>query len=88
MQQQSLPRPIVQPFHSQNLQNELQNALQLINNLLSELKKLDDKQMLTEAHLTESRIHHALQNVPKGLYIYIYIYMRMHMKKIFEYNYI
>ena len=33
---------------------------------LSELKKLDDKQMLTETHLTESRIYHSLQNIPKG----------------------
>ena len=31
-----------------------------------ELKKLDDKQMLTETHLTESRIYHSLQNIPKG----------------------
>lgn len=43
-----------------------QEALQLINSLLRELKKLDDKQMLTEAHLTEARIYHAMQNVPKG----------------------
>lgn len=31
-----------------------------------ELKKLDDKQMLTETHLTEARIYHSLQNIPKG----------------------
>lgn len=43
-----------------------QEALQLINSLLRELKKLDDKQMLTEAHLTEARIYHAMQNVPKA----------------------
>lgn len=43
-------------------------ALELIDELLAELRKLDDKQMLTEAHLTESRIYHALQNIPKGTY--------------------
>ena len=48
------------------LQKEPQAGLLLINSLLTELRKLDDKQMLTEAHLTESRIHHALKNVPKG----------------------
>ena len=31
-----------------------------------ELKKLDDKQMLTETHLVESRIYHSLENIPKG----------------------
>lgn len=41
-------------------------ALTLINALLHELKKLDDKQMLTEVHLTESRIYHALENIPKS----------------------
>jgi hypothetical protein len=44
---------------------ETQEALVLINSLLRELKKLDDKQMLTETHLTEARIYHALQNIPK-----------------------
>jgi len=42
------------------------SALSIINGLLSELKKLDDKQMLTETHLTESRIYHALRNIPKS----------------------
>lgn len=41
-------------------------ALELIDELLGELRKLDDKQMLTEAHLTESRIYHALKNIPKA----------------------
>ena len=38
---------------------------ELVDSLLKELKKLDDKQMLTETHLTEARIYHALQNIPK-----------------------
>jgi 26S proteasome regulatory subunit N6 len=47
-------------------QKEASAALSLINSLLGELKKLDDKQMLTEVHLTESRIYHSLQNIPKS----------------------
>jgi len=43
-------------------------ALEIIDELLKEIRKLDDKQMLTECHLTESRIYHALQNIPKCMY--------------------
>lgn len=41
-------------------------AMGLIDELLTELRRLDDKQMLTEVHLTESRVYHALQNIPKS----------------------
>ena len=41
-------------------------ALSLVTRLLRELKKLDDKQMLVETHLSEARIHGALQNIPKS----------------------
>ena len=47
-------------------QNDQHGALSIVNSLLRELKKLDDKQMLTEVHLTESRVYHALQNIPKA----------------------
>eukprot|EP00602_Paraphysomonas_sp_CaronLab_P012908 CAMPEP_0185040226 /NCGR_PEP_ID=MMETSP1103-20130426/38029_1 /TAXON_ID=36769 /ORGANISM="Paraphysomonas bandaiensis, Strain Caron Lab Isolate" /LENGTH=473 /DNA_ID=CAMNT_0027579435 /DNA_START=20 /DNA_END=1441 /DNA_ORIENTATION=- len=43
-----------------------QEAMTLIAGLLRELKKLDDKQMLTEVHLLESRVNHSLQNIPKA----------------------
>jgi 26S proteasome regulatory subunit N6 len=54
------------------LQQKKQPAegLEIIDRLLQELKKLDDKQMLTETHLTEARIYHSLQNIPKGTYIF------------------
>lgn len=42
------------------------DAITLLNRLLMEIKKLDDKQLLVELHLTESRLHHALVNVPKA----------------------
>lgn len=47
-------------------QKSPQPALALVTSLLKELRKLDDKQMLTEVHLTESRIFHSLQNIPKA----------------------
>ncbi|KAJ8611463.1 hypothetical protein MRB53_037982 [Persea americana] len=42
------------------------DALTLINNLLRELKRLDDKLVLVEVQLLESRVYHALGNVSKG----------------------
>ena len=48
------------------LQNDYGAAIDLIDRLLRELKKLDDKQLLVEAHLMESKIHFALRNVPKA----------------------
>ena len=49
-------------------------ALELMDSLLKELKKLDDKQMLTESHLTEARIYHSLQNIPKCILQFLLIY--------------
>jgi len=41
-------------------------ALTLINSLLKELKRLDDKLVLVEVQLLESRVYHALGNQPKS----------------------
>ncbi|CAG9761683.1 unnamed protein product [Ceutorhynchus assimilis] len=41
-------------------------ALQLGSTLLWELKKLDDKNLLVEVQLLESKIYHALSNLPKA----------------------
>jgi len=46
--------------------NSLRDALAMINSLLRELKRLDDKMILTEVHLLESRVTHALANLPKA----------------------
>ena len=48
------------------LKKNPQEALSLLQRLLHELKKLDDKQMLTEVHLTEARAYQAIQNIPKA----------------------
>lgn len=48
------------------LQSKYADSLELVNGLLSELKKLDDKQLLVETHLVESKIHHALRNMAKS----------------------
>ncbi|KAF2862231.1 PCI-domain-containing protein [Piedraia hortae CBS 480.64] len=42
------------------------DALTLINRLLKELKRLDDKLVLVEVQLLESRVYHALGNMAKG----------------------
>jgi 26S proteasome regulatory subunit N6 len=47
-------------------QHKYVDALELCDRLLYELKKLDDKQLLVETHLLESKIHFALHNTPKA----------------------
>ncbi|SPO25788.1 probable 26S proteasome non-atpase regulatory subunit Rpn6 [Ustilago trichophora] len=63
-------------FLKQNLETKLiglyfenknyREALPLIDTLLRELKKLDDKMILTEVHLLESKVNHAISNLPKA----------------------
>jgi 26S proteasome regulatory subunit N6 len=41
-------------------------AIKLIDGLLRELKRLDDKMMLVEVQLLETKVYHALRNIPKS----------------------
>lgn len=41
-------------------------ALTLIDALLKELRRLDDKMILTEVHLLESRVYRGLNNFAKA----------------------
>ena len=47
-------------------QKQFGQALDLIKTLVLEVKRIDDKALLVEIHLTESRVHHALRNTPKA----------------------
>lgn len=46
--------------------SQYQPAIVLIESLLKELKKLDDKIQLVEVHLLESRVYHLLRNMAKS----------------------
>lgn len=45
---------------------QYKQALSLIDTLLTELKRLDDKMVLTEVHLLESRVYRGIGNFPKA----------------------
>jgi 26S proteasome regulatory subunit N6 len=42
------------------------DALEILKKLLYELKKKEDKQLIVEAQLVESKVYHALENLPKA----------------------
>lgn len=60
---QSLEARLIGLYFETQQYNE---ALTLITSLLKELKKLDDKNLLVEVQLIESKTYHALSNLPKA----------------------
>lgn len=46
--------------------SSLREAMLLAKNLLKELRRLDDRSLLLEAHLLESQIYYASRNIPKA----------------------
>ncbi|KZT69876.1 PCI-domain-containing protein [Daedalea quercina L-15889] len=51
-------------------------ALSLIDTLLTELKRLDDKMILTEVHLLESRVYRGIGNLAKAKARISYLFIR------------
>ena len=47
-------------------QQKYSESLQLLAKLLHELKKKDDKLLIVESQLVESKVYHALENLPKS----------------------
>lgn len=45
---------------------QFKDALAVISKLVREVRKFDDKLLLVEIQLIESRVHHALLNIPKA----------------------
>lgn len=60
---QSLEARLIALYFDTTMYSE---ALQLGSQLLKELKKLDDKQLLVEVQLLESKTYHALSNLAKA----------------------
>lgn len=60
---QSLEARLISLYYDTKMYTE---SLQLASTLLKELKKLDDKNLLVEVLLLESKTYHALSNLPKA----------------------
>jgi 26S proteasome regulatory subunit N6 len=66
------------PFTRELETQQYKPALALIETLLTELRRLDDKMILTEVHLLESRVYRGIGNLAKAKvrvspYLFTYI---------------
>jgi hypothetical protein len=57
---------LIERFHRQLETQQHKPALALIETLLTELRRLDDKMILTEVHLLESRVYRGVGNLAKA----------------------
>lgn len=60
---QSLQLTLLLLYYKKGLFND---SIKIITDLLHEYKKLDDKSSLVEVQLLESKVYHALRNIPKS----------------------
>jgi len=60
---QALEGRLINLYHANG---DYTQALTTINKVMKELKKMDDKQLLMEIQLSESKVYHTLSNVPKA----------------------
>lgn len=60
---QALEGKLVLLYHANG---DYTQALTTINRVMKELKKMDDKQLLMEIQLSESKVYHTLRNIPKA----------------------
>lgn len=60
---QNLETRLISLYYEKSAYNE---AIKLINSLLKELKRLDDKMVLIEVQLLEAKVYQALRNIPKA----------------------
>ncbi|KAL5263056.1 hypothetical protein ACHWQZ_G008452 [Mnemiopsis leidyi] len=60
---QALEARLILLYHSNG---DYTQALNTVNRVMKELKKMDDKQLLMEVQLSESKVYHTLGNVPKA----------------------
>lgn len=60
---QSLQTRLISLYYEKCAYND---AIALIDSLLRELKRLDDKKALVEVQLLETQVYHALRNIPKS----------------------
>ena len=59
----SLQTRLISLYYEKGAYND---AIALINSLLRELKRLDDKKALVDVQLLETQVYHALRNIPKS----------------------
>ena len=66
-------RLLTSPAYSHLSLNAYKPALALIDTLLTELKRLDDKMILTEVHLLESRVYRGVGNWAKAKVSWLFV---------------
>jgi hypothetical protein len=56
----------------------------MIETLLKELKRLDDKMLLMEVQLLESKAYYALKNIPKSRVRKFFFYFYLEKRRVYD----